>query len=71
MFTAFQKGCHLLIIPDIDNLHFNGIDVMIDNIITEVFYYDSMIQPVTRSRKKKTPQPQIKDIHCKPCCSVQ
>ena len=61
MFDGFDKGRHWLIIPAIDNLHYNVIDVMInnkvENFITKVLYYDSLTKPAAKLTSKKTTSP--------------
>ena len=65
-FDGLNKGRHQLIIPDIDNLHYNMIDAMInnnsENFITKVLYYDSLTTPAAKFTKKKTASPQIKEF---------
>ena len=64
-FEGFDKGKHQLIIPDIDNSHYNIIDVMIDdnsdNYITKVLYYDSQERPAARLTTKNTINQEIKN----------
>ena len=61
---GFDKGRHQIIVPDIDKSHNSVIDIIIDskspNYITKVLYYDSLVQPKTRSLTKKNVQVEIK-----------
>ena len=56
-FDRFDKGKHQLIITDIDDSHYNVIDVMIDdnseNFITKVSYYDLMTTPATKVARER------------------
>ena len=44
--NSFERGKHRLVTPDIDEAHYNVIDLMIDNnskyFISKVLFYDSM-----------------------------
>ena len=56
-FNAFERGKHRSVIPDIDQAHYNVVDVMRDNnsknFITKVLFYDSMASPIASVMKKR------------------
>ena len=64
--NGFERGKHRLVIPDIDETHYNVIDVMIDNnsknFTTKVCFHGSMASPAASGKKKGTIPAHIKEF---------
>ena len=56
-FIGFERGKHRCVIPDVDEAHYNVIDVIIDNnsknFIAKVCFYDSMTSPTASGKKNR------------------
>ena len=65
-FNGFERGKHRLVIPDIDEAHYNVNDVMTDNnsknVITKVLFYDSISSPTASGKKKRIISAHIKEF---------
>ena len=65
-FSGFERQMHRLVIPDIDQAHYNVVAVMIDNnsknFIAKVLFYESMASVAASGKKKRIIPPCIKEF---------